>query len=85
VTAKATEVPSVTPLELSFDLVFVFAPTRVTGFLADHLTCPSLVTLVVLAMLLCALAAFETIRSREFRRAPYTTIISHLRLIHLIA
>src|SRR5918992_269589 len=28
-----------TPLELFFDLVFVFALTQVTGFLADHLTC----------------------------------------------
>jgi Bacterial low temperature requirement A protein (LtrA) len=29
----------VTPLELFFDLVFVFALTQVTGFLLDHLTC----------------------------------------------
>jgi low temperature requirement protein LtrA len=29
---------------------------------------PSLVTLAILAALLCALAAFETVRSREFRR-----------------
>src|SRR5918999_3941120 len=28
----------VTPLELFFDVVFVFALTQVTGFLADHLT-----------------------------------------------
>jgi low temperature requirement protein LtrA len=28
----------VTPLELFFDLVFVFALTQVTGFLADHLS-----------------------------------------------
>ena len=28
----------VTPLELFFDLVFVFALTQVTGFLADHST-----------------------------------------------
>jgi len=28
----------VTPLELFFDLVFVFALTQVTGFLVDHLT-----------------------------------------------
>jgi low temperature requirement protein LtrA len=27
-----------TPLELYFDLVFVFAFTQVTGFLSDHLT-----------------------------------------------
>jgi hypothetical protein len=30
---------------------------------------PSLITLVVLALLLCGLAAFETVSSREFRRA----------------
>jgi low temperature requirement protein LtrA len=30
---------------------------------------PSLVTLVVLAILPCGLAAFETVSSREFRRA----------------
>lgn len=29
---------------------------------------PSLITLAMLAVLLCALAAFETMRSREFRR-----------------
>ena len=28
----------VTPLELFFDLVFVFALTQVTSFLSDHLT-----------------------------------------------
>src|SRR5918997_4914387 len=28
----------VTPLELFFDLIFVFALTQVTGFLSDHLT-----------------------------------------------
>ena len=28
----------VTPLELFFDLVFVFALTQVTAFLSDHLT-----------------------------------------------
>jgi low temperature requirement protein LtrA len=30
-------------------------------------TVPSLVTLAMLAVLMCALAAFETMRSREFR------------------
>jgi low temperature requirement protein LtrA len=29
---------------------------------------PSLITLAILAALLCALAAFETVQSREFRR-----------------
>ncbi|QZP39333.1 low temperature requirement protein A [Halobaculum magnesiiphilum] len=32
----------VTPLELFFDLVFVFAFTQVTGFLVDHLTWPGM-------------------------------------------
>src|ERR687895_2666260 len=32
----------VTPLELFFDLVFVFAITQVTGFLSDHPTWPGL-------------------------------------------
>ena len=31
-------------------------------------TVPSLITLTILVVLLCALAAFETMRSREFRR-----------------
>jgi len=39
-TTEGGELPErrVTPLELFFDLVFVFALTQVTGFLADHLT-----------------------------------------------
>jgi hypothetical protein len=32
------------------------------------LSVPSLATLAILAGLMCALAAFETMRSREFRR-----------------
>src|SRR5918994_3297386 len=36
--AQAGGEQRVTPLELFFDLVFVFALTQVTGFLADHLT-----------------------------------------------
>src|SRR5918994_5408498 len=36
--ARAGGEERVTPLELFFDLVFVFALTQVTGFLADHLT-----------------------------------------------
>jgi low temperature requirement protein LtrA len=32
------------------------------------LSVPSLITLAILAVLMCALAAFETMRSREFRR-----------------
>jgi low temperature requirement protein LtrA len=40
VATEGGELPDrrVTPLELFFDLVFVFALTQVTGFLADHLT-----------------------------------------------
>jgi len=39
-TTEGGELPErrVTPLELFFDLVFVFALTQVTAFLADHLT-----------------------------------------------
>ena len=36
--ARAGGEERVTPLELFFDLVFVFALTQVTGFLVDHLT-----------------------------------------------
>jgi low temperature requirement protein LtrA len=42
----------VTPLELFFDLVFVFAITQVTGFIADS---PSWLGLVRGLMLLAAL------------------------------
>jgi low temperature requirement protein LtrA len=40
VATEGGELPDrrVTPLELFFDLVFVFALTQVTGFLADHLS-----------------------------------------------
>src|SRR5215212_7179329 len=39
-TTEGEDLPErrVTPLELFFDLVFVFALTQVTGFLADHLS-----------------------------------------------
>jgi Bacterial low temperature requirement A protein (LtrA) len=36
--ARAGGEERVTPLELFFDLVFVFALTQVTGFLLDYLT-----------------------------------------------
>ncbi|QIN83299.1 low temperature requirement protein A [Rubrobacter tropicus] len=36
--ARGENEERVTPLELFFDLVFVFALTQVTGFLVDHLT-----------------------------------------------
>jgi low temperature requirement protein LtrA len=38
------------------------------GLVSLAVSIPSLITLAILAMLLCALAAFETMRSREFRR-----------------
>ena len=38
------------------------------GLIPVAVSVPSLITLAILAMLLCALAAFETMRSREFRR-----------------
>jgi low temperature requirement protein LtrA len=38
------------------------------GLVPVAVSIPSLITLAILAILLCALAAFETIRSREFRR-----------------
>jgi low temperature requirement protein LtrA len=42
----------VTPLDLFFDLVFVFALTQVTGFLADH---PTWVGIIQGAVLLAVL------------------------------
>ena len=42
----------VTPLELFFDLVFVFALTQVTGFLADHLTWSGMLQGVALLVVL---------------------------------
>jgi low temperature requirement protein LtrA len=38
------------------------------GLVPVAVAVPSLITLAILAILLCALAAFETMRSREFRR-----------------
>ena len=49
----------VTPLELFFDLVFVFAITQVTGFLAEHETAEGLLRgLLLLAALWWAWAAY---------------------------
>jgi low temperature requirement protein LtrA len=42
----------VTPLELFFDLVFVFALTQVTGFLVDHLTWLGMLQAAALLMVL---------------------------------
>jgi low temperature requirement protein LtrA len=42
----------VTPLELFFDLVFVFALTQVTGFLVDHLTWVGMLQAAALLMVL---------------------------------
>ncbi len=43
----------VTPLELFFDLVFVFALTQVTGFLTDHLTWTGMLQGTALLAVLC--------------------------------
>src|SRR5918995_2331912 len=56
------------------EVVSVSAPRLVVTMLCLALiplavSVPSLITLVVLALLLCGLAAFETATSREFRRA----------------
>ncbi len=50
--ARAGGEERVTPLELFFDLVFVFALTQVTGFLADH---PTWLGMLQAAALLAAL------------------------------
>ncbi len=54
----------VSPLELFFDLVFVFALTQVTAFLASHLTW---VGVLQGAALLAAFVAFETLYWLEDR------------------
>ena len=55
------------------DVGSVSVPSLVVAILCCALipiavSAPSLITLAILAVLLCALAAFETMRSREFRR-----------------
>ena len=55
------------------DVGSVSVPRLVVTFLCCALvpvavSIPSLATLAILAALMCALAAFETVRSREFRR-----------------
>ena len=58
-TERSTESGRVTPLELFFDLVFVFAITQVTGFLAEHPTWDGLVRgLLLLGALWWAWAAY---------------------------
>ncbi len=49
---QGTEEASVTPLELFFDLVFVFALTQVTAFMADDLTWNGMLRGVLIVMLL---------------------------------
>lgn len=49
---RGTEQASVTPLELFFDLVFVFALTQVTAFMAAHLDWTGLLRGVLIVMLL---------------------------------
>lgn len=69
----------VTPLELFFDLVFVFAITQVTGFLAEHETGEGLLRgLLLLAALWWAWGAYawltNTLNPEEEARhiAPIT-------------
>jgi low temperature requirement protein LtrA len=69
----------VTTLELFFDLVFVFAITQITTFMAAAVlvlsaplataALPALAALAVLAGLLVALVAFEVIRYADARAA----------------
>ncbi|WP_419788630.1 low temperature requirement protein A, partial [Pseudomonas aeruginosa] len=49
---QGTEEASVSPLELFFDLVFVFALTQVTAFMAEDLTWNGVLrgTLIILLM-----------------------------------
>jgi low temperature requirement protein LtrA len=49
---RGTEEASVTPLELFFDLVFVFALTQVTAFMADDLTWHGLLRGILIVLLL---------------------------------
>jgi low temperature requirement protein LtrA len=49
---RGTEQASVSPIELFFDLVFVFALTQATAFLADDLTWTGLLRGVLIVMLL---------------------------------
>ena len=76
----------VTPLELFFDLVFVFALTQVTGFLADHLSWTGMLEgaalLVVLwwawagyVWLTNAVPAEEVIPARLVIRSPVANIL----------
>ena len=56
---RETEETRVTPLELFFDLIFVFAITQVTGLVVEDLTWAGLVKgLLVLGVLWWAWAAY---------------------------
>jgi hypothetical protein len=62
-----------TPLAAFEDYGVLFAVAYLTvlclALIPLAVSVPSLITLLVLAILLCSLAAFETVSSREFRRA----------------
>jgi low temperature requirement protein LtrA len=63
----------VTPLELFFDLVFVFAITQVTGFLSDHPTWPGLVSgLALLAALWWAWVGYSWLTNNAVRAEEAT-------------
>ena len=63
----------VTPLELFFDLVFVFAITQVTGFLSDHPTWPGLARgLALLAALWWAWVCYSWLTNNAVRAEEAT-------------
>jgi low temperature requirement protein LtrA len=63
----------VTPLELFFDLVFVFALTQVTGFLSDHPTWPGLARgLALLAALWWAWVCYSWLTNNAVRAEEAT-------------
>jgi low temperature requirement protein LtrA len=63
----------VTPLELFFDLVFVFAITQVTGFLSDHLTWAGLAQgLALLAALWWAWVGYSWLTNNAVRAEEAT-------------
>lgn len=72
----------VAPLELFFDLVFVFAITQVTAFLSDHLTWSGMVQgLALLAVLWWAWVSYSWLTNNAVRAEEATPV----RLVVLAA
>ncbi len=70
---RISEERRVTPLELFFDLVFVFALTQVTAFLSDHLTWVGLVQgLALLAALWWAWVGYSWLTNNAVRAEEAT-------------